>query len=143
MLNPCPECERPVSDRAAACPGCGFPLAEQRAAQAAAAVMLRDRATRAHVGDVDCTRCDARGFVRVPIGDDEEGAFEWCLVCEHSGRVELCRSDRGYFAVDRVHVAAFLAGEHDDGDHHVVFLGADEPAAARYPAPGPRFPGDD
>jgi hypothetical protein len=29
-LAPCPECGRRVSDRAAVCPGCGYPLAEDR-----------------------------------------------------------------------------------------------------------------
>lgn len=29
MLIPCPECEREASDRARACPHCGFPIAEE------------------------------------------------------------------------------------------------------------------
>jgi hypothetical protein len=30
-LVPCPECERPVSDRASVCPGCGYPLSPRPA----------------------------------------------------------------------------------------------------------------
>jgi hypothetical protein len=29
-LIECPECKNPISDKAIACPGCGYPLAEDR-----------------------------------------------------------------------------------------------------------------
>jgi RecJ-like exonuclease len=134
---PCPECERSVSDRAPTCPNCGFPIAAHVAESFAVAQREHDRASRAHVGEVDCPGCEARGFVRGPEG------FEWCGVCEHTGRVVLCRSARGYFAVARLHVAPFVAGLRDDGDTGIVYLGAHAPAAHRYPAPGRRVVEDE
>lgn len=137
MLIPCPECERSVSDRAPTCPGCGFPIAAHVAELAATAELDRDRKTREVTGEVDCQGCEARGFTHGADG------FAWCRTCEHTGRVVLCRSTRGYFAVARLHVDRFLAGERDDGDPIVVFLGTEPPAAHRYPAAGRRVVEDD
>jgi len=128
MLVTCPDCTREVSDRARACPGCGFPIAEHLAEQAQAVVAIEDRRTRAHAGEVDCATCEARGFRTVTVqGADGRAAesFAWCRVCEHTGRVTLCRSTRGFFAVARVHLDAFIAGTRDDADEFVVFLGID------------------
>jgi hypothetical protein len=136
MLVTCPDCERQVSDRAHACPGCGFPIAEHVREQAAAAAIVADRSARERVGEVDCARCDARGFYTTKHDDGDE--YQWCRVCEHTGRVVLCKSPRGFFAVaDRV-VLAFIAGTRDDGDELVCYLGVDAPAGHRYPAAGKR-----
>ena len=64
----------------------------------------------------ECARCEARGyfsFVETNAGRTIE-RFEWCRICEHTGRVELCRSGRGYYAVARTAVDAFLAGTRHD-----------------------------
>jgi len=141
MLITCPDCTREVSDRARACPGCGFPIAEHVAERAAEQIAIADRSSRVQVGEVDCTTCAARGFrtfaVEEPGGKTSE-VFEWCRVCEHTGRVTLCRSTRGFFGVARLHVEAFLAGTRDDADEFVVFLGTAEPPPHRYPEAGDR-----
>lgn len=146
MLVRCPECNRDVSDRAASCPQCGFPIAEHLAAQAEQRRRDEDRASRAAVGEVDCTICLARGFRTIPLvladGKQRE-QFEWCRVCEHTGRVTLVKSARGYFAVARLHVEPFVAGSRDEGDDFVVFLGAGEPAPHKYPEAGQRVTDDD
>ena len=141
MLVTCPDCERQVSDRAPACPGCGFPIAEHMRAAALANERTADRGSRAHAGIVDCVRCEARGFYteKNAVGDE----YSWCRVCEHTGRVALCRSDRGWFAVARRVVDAFVASEMDDGGEEIVFLGAAAPPAHRYPTAGPRVVQDD
>lgn len=64
--------------------------------------------------------------------------FEWCRVCEHTGRVTLCKSARGFFAVARLHVDAFVAGTRDDDDDFAVFLGTEAPGEHRYPEAGAR-----
>lgn len=138
MLVACPECEHQVSDRARACPGCGFPIAEHVQHLAEQDARARDRATREACGEVDCRRCDARGFHTVA-----DNAFAWCRICEHTGRLTLVRSGRGYFAVARLHVEAFVAGARDEGDEHVVFLGSDPPPPHRYPEAGARVIDDD
>lgn len=136
MLIHCPDCDREVSDRAHACPGCGFPIAEHVREQAVLAARVVDRTARERIGDVDCARCEARGFCTTET--DDGAHYEWCRVCEHTGRVALCRSPRGWFAVaDRV-VDEFIAGTRDDGDELAFFLGADAPAGHRYPAAGKR-----
>jgi hypothetical protein len=146
MLVTCPDCSREISDRARTCPGCGFPIAEHLAEVAQQRVLAEDRSAREHVGEVDCAICLARGFRTIPFtepdGSTSEG-FEWCRVCEHTGRVTLCKSPRGYFAVARLHVDAFVAGTRDDGDDFVVFLGTAEPPPHRYPEAGPRVVVDD
>lgn len=135
MLVTCPECERSISDRAVTCPGCGFPWAEHRAALVAQEAIERDRSTRVAQGEVDCVRCEARGFRVIPKGEVDAGAFEWCAVCNERGRVVLCHSDRGYFAVARAVVEEFVAGRRDDGGLEVVYLGAAPPPPHRYPPP--------
>jgi hypothetical protein len=146
MLVTCPDCAREVSDRARACPGCGFPIADHLAEQAKESLAIEDRRTRAHVGEVDCATCEARGFRTFAV-QDIKGAtsecFEWCRVCEHTGRVTLCRSTRGFFAVARVHVEAFIAGTRDDADEFIVFLGTAEPPPHRYPHAGDRVADDE
>jgi hypothetical protein len=144
MLVTCPDCAREVSDRARACPGCGFPIAEHLAEQAQKMALEQDRVTRAKVGEVDCARCEARGFYSVV--EDEAGKtierFGWCRICEHTGRVELCRSRRGYYAVARIALDAFLAGTRDAVDDFVVFLGTGEPPPHRFEQAGDRYPDD-
>ncbi|HWB74284.1 MAG TPA: hypothetical protein VG755_05000 [Nannocystaceae bacterium] len=138
MLVTCPECAREISDRAQACPGCGFPIAEEMAARAAARTADRDQ--RKHVGEVDCPTCEARGFRNVDAIDDlgkSMQAFEWCVRCLHSGRIALVQSPRGWYAVTEKVLAAFVGGELDEGDD-ATFLGAKAPAAHRYPAAGER-----
>ncbi len=145
MLLTCPECERQVSDRAHACPGCGFPIAEHVSALALAEQRTSDRATRVTIGEVDCARCEARGFYTFAIetlDGTPEQAFEWCVVCEHVGRVTLCHSRRGFYAVAAAHLESFIEGRRDDGDEFVVFLGRDAPKDHRYPNPGKRVRGE-
>ncbi len=146
MLITCPDCAREVSDRAQACPGCGFPIAEHVAEAAKLRVRDEDRRARERIGEVDCAICLARGFRTIPVPEADGNTsevFEWCRVCEHTGRVTLCKSPRGWYAVARVHVQAFVAGTRDEGDDFVVFLGAAEPPPHRYPEAGPRVIGDD
>jgi hypothetical protein len=137
MLISCPECERQVSDRAVACPGCGFPIAAQVAAEAARAARAAERSARERVGEVDCAACEARGFRMVEPEGGGGQAFAWCSVCEHSGRVPLCKSTDGFFAVPWAKLEAFLRGELDAGDD-VRALGAEAPKGHRYPQAGPR-----
>jgi hypothetical protein len=116
-------------------------MADHLAEQAALGRLAEDRRTRTPAGDVDCARCEARGFRTFPVtasdGTTSEH-FEWCRICEHTGRVALVQSTRGFFAVARSHVEAFVAGTRDDGDEDAVFLGPDAPAGHRYPAAGDR-----
>jgi hypothetical protein len=119
MLIPCPECERQVSDRARACPDCGFPVSEhvegQREAQRRQAVVE----SRERVGEIDCPRCEARGFVNF-TEVDEEGVsrqlFAWCVGCKHSGRVHQCRDLDGFHAVSFAALEAWLAGTFEPGE---------------------------
>jgi hypothetical protein len=136
VLVRCPDCEKDVSDRAHACPGCGFPIAEHVAATRAAEAAVAERASRRASGETDCVACTARGFRTVRF-EDEVGrtrdGFQWCEICEHSGRVALCESDGGYWAVRRSALEAFLAGQLDDHATDAVRLGPTAPAH-RYPS---------
>ena len=127
MLIPCPECERQVSDRAKACPDCGFPVAEHVGEQRIAAERVARLASRERVGQIDCPRCEARGFVHFQETDERGQAremFSWCTDCKHSGRVHQCRDIGGYYAIALVSLEKFLAGEIDVGDPGVTFVGA-------------------
>ncbi|MCC7540816.1 MAG: zinc ribbon domain-containing protein [Deltaproteobacteria bacterium] len=139
MLVTCPECAQNVSDRASSCPHCGYPIAEHLEQQRRTEATTRDRESRSLVGEVDCAACEATGFVMI---DDPEArfgqSFSWCRICEHTGRVALCRSDRGYFAVARAELSGFLGGTRDEGDDLVVFLGVAEPPPHRFPQAGRR-----
>ncbi|HET6584295.1 MAG TPA: hypothetical protein VFG69_12620, partial [Nannocystaceae bacterium] len=127
---------------ARACPGCGFPIAEHLAEQAQKAALEEDRVSRARIGEVDCVRCEARGFYPFLLteGGTTRESFEWCRICEHTGRVDLCRGRRGYYAVARLALETFLAGTRDDGDELVVFLGTAEPPPHRFAKAGDRYP---
>jgi hypothetical protein len=140
MLIACPECAHEVSDRAAACPRCGFPIAahvaEQRAAEAAAS----ERHTRRITDEAtDCAPCKGRGF-RMLEHVDEHGAksqgFEWCTTCNETGRLPVVHSTLGYFAVAVAHVEAFASGELPTDSPYVTALGRQPPAPPSYPAPG-------
>ena len=136
MLVDCPECEHRVSDRAAACPQCGFPIAEEIAAAREREAAEADRNTRERIGDVDCAACEARGFVSEGP-QDRPSAFAWCATCEHSGRVALVKSPRGYWAVADGVLDVFLCGADLEGPN-VVFLGEHAPEGHRYTRPGVR-----
>jgi len=139
MLIPCPECERKVSDRAKACPDCGFPVSEWIADKAREERLVRSRASRARVGEVDCPACEARGF-RSWTEKDESGElrslFCWCADCKHSGRVHQCRDSEGFYAVSFAALEAFLAGEIDDDADGVTALGAQVSSAHRFEQAG-------
>jgi hypothetical protein len=145
MLMPCPECERKVSDRAKACPDCGFPVsehvAEQRELERRKAVLE----SRERVGEIDCPRCEARGFIDASeTGPDGEvrRLFGWCVECKHSGRVHQCRDTDGYYAVSYAALEAFLAGQIDAGAIGVVFVGTARITEHRYPTAGKLWEGD-
>lgn len=135
MLIRCPECTKEVSDRAPACPACGFPIAEHLAEARAAEAVAAERSSRELAGETDCVACRARGFVTLEFRRDDgqkvEG-FSWCEICEHSGRVAMCRSDAGYWAVRRSVVEAFVQGRVDAHETDAVALGPE--------APPPRYP---
>ncbi|MFV8754850.1 hypothetical protein ACNOYE_30250 [Nannocystaceae bacterium ST9] len=136
MLIPCPECERKVSDRAAACPECGFPIREWLAEREQTERRERARATRERVGDVDCPSCEARGFVMFAEVDErgvERQAFTWCEDCEHVGRIHQCRDSEGFWAVSRALLDRFLAGEIDSPLAGLMFLGHEAATEHRYP----------
>jgi hypothetical protein len=135
MLISCPECERRVSDRAKACPDCGFPVAEELAAAREAEELARTVATREEAGrEVDCPTCEARGYRVMASGE-----FFWCEICEHTGRVVLCKASDGYYAVGRTHVTAFVAGELHPGEgREAVFVGPEAPEGFRYEMAGER-----
>lgn len=144
MLINCPECDQKVSDRAPACPGCGFPIAEETAAERAKEQLAAQRATRREIGEVDCPACEARGFVMEDFTDhtgDTRQGFRWCQSCERTGRLHLVQSDEGFFAVTRTAIAGFLAGEHDADDARAWNLGPQAPADHRYPEAGKRHGG--
>jgi hypothetical protein len=139
MLVTCPDCGQKVSDRARACPGCGFPIAEHLAEQVLADALATCRTSRTVLGEVDCVPCEARGFRTIPATPDAPALFEWCSVCEHTGRVTRVRSSRGWFAVARLEVERFVGGARDEDGVLVRFLGPTEPPPHRYPKPGERF----
>ncbi len=135
MLIACPECERKVSDRAKACPDCGFPVAEHVAERRAEEATVAERTTRVEDGETDCVACEARGFRTFKFVDEDgesRDGFAWCEICEHSGRVVRVRSEAGYWAVRRSRLAAFIAGELDAHETDAVSLGES--------APDPRYP---
>lgn len=68
---------------------------------------------------------------------DDEGTdqFFWCAVCKHTGRVVLCRSKSGYWAIEHDRLEAFLGGETLEGEEN-AFLGTEAPAH-RYDNAGP------
>ena len=144
MLLPCPECGREVSDRAKACPTCGFPIVDELAAKARDNERTADVESRTRVGEVDCPDCNARGFVMTKIehadGSKGEG-FLWCAQCQHSGRVHLFESTRGSWAVAMTREEAFIEGATaaEDG---IAFLGNDVPAGHRYDTAGRRHSED-
>jgi hypothetical protein len=138
MLVSCPECARQVSERAAACPGCGFPIAAELAS--ATSQRTSDRQARARVGAVDCPSCAARGFRELELHEPDGRtvrAFDWCERCEHTGRIVLVRSERGFYAVSEAMLDPFVAGTIDEGEH-ATFIGTTAPSGHRYPAPGSR-----
>jgi hypothetical protein len=135
MLIECPDCGRNVSDRAKVCPECACPIAEvleEQRTQAQRDEAIQSR--RALKREVDCPKCEARGFYKC-----EDGYAEWCIPCEHSGRLMLCAASDGFYAVARYAVERFIAGElHADTSGVVFFVGEREPKAHRYDAAAPR-----
>jgi hypothetical protein len=135
MLIPCPECERKVSDRAKACPECGFPVAEHVAEQRAEAERQARLGSREVVGEIDCPRCEARGFLYFEAKNEDgetRQLFSWCSDCKHSGRVHQCRDLAGFYAVSRGVLEGFLAGEVDTEAEGVTFVGAEQVTEHRY-----------
>ena len=146
MLIACPECAHEVSDRAAACPKCGFPIAEHVAEQRAAEAAVTERQSRRHTETkTDCSPCKGRGFV-VHEWTDEAGTttqgFEWCVRCHESGHVPVVESSGGYWAVAIDHVEAFVRGEIGPESPHVTALGSEPPAPPSYPPAGGGSTGD-
>lgn len=137
MLIDCPECERSVSDKAAACPECGFPIREWIAEEAEKKKVEEAIASRARVGETDCLACKARGFVTLDREKHGQSGFTWCPVCGHSGRVILCHATDGYYAVSQTRVAAFIEGELGPEAPGIDHIGEAEPEGHLYPKPGP------
>lgn len=136
MLIDCPECSKHVSDRAVACPDCGFPIREwvgeaQQSAEEQQAIESREE-----VGAVDCVICQARGFVMLNQAQHNTSGFTWCPICGHSGRVVLCHASDGYYAVSQIQLAGFLAGELNRDAPGVDYLGDGKPEAFRFPQAG-------
>jgi DNA-directed RNA polymerase subunit RPC12/RpoP len=145
VLLPCPECGKQISDRASACPGCGFPIAEHVAAEREATAMEEDRDTRQEVGEVDCPHCEARGFIsgsHKNASGEEIMNFMWCIACEHSGRVVLVQSRRGFWAVGHERVRLFVDGRLDEHEE-ITFLGTEAPQGHRYAKTGKRVKDDE
>lgn len=111
-------------------------MAEHLAREREAHRVAEDRLSRKDVGETDCVRCEARGFVTF---DDTTGraAFSWCTVCEHSGRVRLVQSSRGFWAVAHAELDRYVAGS-DVPEPEAVYLGEEAPAEHRYPRAGRR-----
>ncbi len=135
MLIECPDCGRKVSDRAKECPDCSCPIAEVIAERHAAAKREQAIASRRSLErEVDCPKCQARGFYEC-----DDGYMEWCVPCEHSGRLTLCLADDGYFAVARYAIERFVLGElHAESSGVVFHLGTHEPKGHRFEAAGER-----
>jgi len=145
MLIACPECAHEVSDRAPACPTCGFPISEHVAEQRAAEQAEQERTSRSPTGSyTDCQPCEGRGF-RMIDWTDERGqpgrGFTWCESCRESGRLPVVESPAGFFAVAVEHVDAFVAGELPTSSAYVTALGSEAPPPPTYPAPGLAKPG--
>lgn len=145
MLIPCPECERQISDRAKACPECGFPISEHLAEQRELARRQALIESRERVGEIDCPRCEARGFLSYSEVNDDgetEQVFAWCLDCKHSGRVHQCRDLDGFYAVSYAALEKFLSGELGREAQGVVFVGAERVVEHRYTQAGKLWDGD-
>jgi hypothetical protein len=135
MLIECPDCGRKISDRAKVCPDCSCPIAEVLAERHAVEAAQAAKASRRSLErDVDCPKCEARGFYKC-----DDGCAEWCVACEHTGRLLLCGASDGYYGVARYALERFISGELDPGKSGVVFhLGEREPKGHRYEQPAPR-----
>lgn len=138
MLIACPECAHEVSDRAPACPKCGFPIAEHMAEQRAQQAAVDERQTRRRTeATTDCEPCKGRGFLMIDW-TDEQGArkqgFEWCVACRETGQLPVVQSAGGFWAVAIAHVEAFVAGEIGSDSPHVISLGPEPPPPPSYPS---------
>ena len=138
MLIECPECSKKVSDRAAACPDCGFPIREWMEEEQTKQQAQRAVESRQAVGQVDCIPCQARGFVMLNQAEHGRGGFTWCAVCGHSGRVVLCEASDGYYAVSQIQLEGFLAGTLHRDDPGIDYLGIEKPEGFRFPEAGKR-----
>ncbi|MCU0674117.1 MAG: hypothetical protein MUE69_15135 [Myxococcota bacterium] len=115
MLIDCPECTKPVSSLASACPTCGYPVREQLEARRAADELATDRTSRRRDGELPCPFCNGRGFEMIePEEEGERALFAWCERCEHTGRIPRVVSPRGSWAVAATLVERFVAGELDE-----------------------------
>ena len=135
MLIECPDCGRKVSDRAKICPDCSCPIAEVLEERRAAESFEESLKTRRSLErEVDCPKCEARGFYKC-----EDGLAEWCIPCEHTGRLVLCAASDGYYGVARYAIERFVGGELHAGKSGVVFhIGEHEPKTHRYAQAAPR-----
>ncbi len=138
MLIECPECEKKVSDRAAACPDCGFPIREWVAEEQEKQERKQEVESREEVGEVDCVACGARGFVMLDEKMHGRSGFTWCAVCGHSGRVVLCQASDRYYAVSQVQLEGFLAGELGAESPGINYVGKKKPEGFQYPEAGMR-----
>jgi hypothetical protein len=146
MLIPCPECARQVSDRAKACPDCGFPISEHLAEQRELARRQALLDSRERVGEIDCPRCEARGFVSFSAPNEDgvtEQLFSWCSDCKHSGRVHQCRDLDGFHAVSYAALAGFLSGALGPEAEGVVLVGTELVVGHRYAQAGKVWDGDE
>lgn len=146
MLIACPECAQQVSDRAAGCPRCGFPIAEhiaeQRAVEQAELERTSRRLTEAYT---DCAPCKGRGFVMSHWTDargDKHQGFSWCERCNETGRLQVVHSAGGFWSVAVGHVEAFIGAEIGPDSPHVDALGPEPPPPPSYPPPGDGTPKD-
>jgi hypothetical protein len=141
MLIACPECAHDVSDRAPACPKCGFPIAEHMAELWAQAAAATERHTRRRTGtNTDCALCTGRGFVMLEHTDEQgapKQAFTWCSSCDETGHLPVVESAGGFWAVALAHVEAFVAGEIGPDSPHVTSLGPEPPPPPSYPGGKP------
>jgi hypothetical protein len=139
MLIPCPECARQVSDRAKACPDCGFPVSEHVAEQRELARQKAVLESRERIGEIDCPRCEARGFrsfSELNEDGETEQLFSWCSDCKHSGRVHQCRDLDGFYAVSFAALEGFLSGALGRESAGVVFVGTEPVVEHRYAQAG-------
>lgn len=139
MLIPCPECERQVSDRAKACPECGFPISEHVAEQRELERRQALIESRERVGEIDCPRCEARGFMSFTETNEDgetEQLFAWCSDCKHSGRVHRCRDLDGFYAVSYAALEGFLGGTLGRDADGVAFVGTEQVVEHRYTQAG-------
>lgn len=137
-LVQCPDCGRQVSNRAKTCPDCACPIDEVLTEQRDAERRERVAKTREMVDEeeVDCPKCDARGFY---FHDD--GSYSWCAACEHTGRLRLARAEDGFYGVASYAVERFLSGElHPDSSGVVFFISERKPVGFKYPQASKRMP---